>query len=83
MKKFAIALALFAFVGTSVSSYAGNGDDKNKKECSTEKKSCCKSKSGAKACGPKAEGDKAQAATTTQDANTTTKAEVKKEETKK
>lgn len=77
MKKFAIALALFTFVGISVSNAATLGEDKNKKECSGEKKACCKSKSASKACHDKKEG--AAKEETKADA----KAEVKKEETKK
>lgn len=83
MKKIALALALFAFVGAGVVNAANLGDDKNKKECSTgEKKSCCKAKSSAKACGTKADEAKADAKTSN-DGNASAKAEVKKEETKK
>lgn len=73
MKKFALALALFAFVGASVSA-ANFGDDKDKKACSGEKKACCKSKS-AKACSDKKEAKAEETKAST--------AEVKKEETKK
>ncbi len=80
MNKFLIAIALFAFVGTGMASASTLGDDKNKKECSGEKKACCKSKSNAKACGDKKADDKASAK---EDGKTEAKAEVKKDETKK
>jgi hypothetical protein len=81
MNKFVIALALFAFVGTGIASATNLGDDKNKKECSSEKKACCKSKSGAMASSDK----KADAKATNESGKTeaTAKAEVKKDETKK
>jgi hypothetical protein len=81
MNKIVLAFALFALVGTGFVNAANLGDDKNKKECSAEKKSCCKSKS-AKACNDMKATDKASAKA---DGKTEAVAKVseKAEETKK